>query len=131
MGAVLTYIRRYLWVSAFEILEHDALDATTGKDEPKKAKPTVTSPISVEKETWQNDLIVCKEDPNDPTVWRNDLISGTEAKFEFCENVAILMNTFKVNKVSYDRLKDESPDDFKNLMNKFTEVKTKLEKEAV
>ena len=132
LGAVQTYLRRYLYTNAFEIVEHDSLDATTGKDEPKKAKPTVTSPISVDKkETWQNDLIVCKEDPNDPTVWRNDLISGTEAKFTFCENVAILMNTFKVNKVSYDRLKDESPDDFKNLMNKFTEVKTQLEKEAV
>jgi hypothetical protein len=132
LGAVQTYLRRYLWVAAMEIVEHDSLDAITGKDEPKKAKSTVTSPISVDKkETWQNDLIVCKEDPNDPTVWRNDLISGTEAKFVFCENVATLMNTFKVNKVSYDRLKDESPDEFKSLMNKFTEVKTKLEKEAV
>ena len=131
LGAVQTYLRRYLWTNAFEIVEHDALDAVMGKDEPKKAKPTVTSPTSVDKETWQNDLIVCKEDPNDPTVWRKDLISGTEAKFTFCENVAILMNTFKVNKISYDRLKDESPDDFKNLMNKFTEVKTKLEKEEV
>ena len=132
LGAVQTYLRRYLWTNAFEIVEHDSLDATTGKDELKKAKPTVTSPISVDKkETWQNDLIVCKEDPNDPTVWRNDLISGTEAKFNYCGSVATLMNTFKVNKVSYDRLKDESPDDFKNLMNKFTEVKTKLEKEAV
>jgi hypothetical protein len=132
LGAVQTYLRRYLWVAAMEIVEHDSLDAITGKDEPKKAKSTVTSPISVDKkETWQNDLIVCKEDPNDPTVWRNDLISGTEAKFLFCENVATLMNTFKVNKVSYDRLKDESPDEFKALMNKFTEVKTKLEKEAV
>ena len=132
LGAVQTYLRRYLWVAAMEIVEHDSLDAITGKDEPKKAKSTVTSPISVDKkETWQNDLIVCKEDPNDPTVWRSDLISGTEAKFTFCENVATLMNTFKVNKVSYDRLKDESPDEFKALMNKFTEVKTKLEKEAV
>ena len=132
LGAVQTYLRRYLWVAAMEIVEHDSLDAITGKDEPKKAKSTVTSPISVDKkETWQNDLIVCKEDPNDPTVWRKDLISGTEAKFEFCGSVATLMNTFKVNKVSYDRLKDESPDEFKTLMNKFTEVKTKLEKEAV
>jgi hypothetical protein len=132
LGAVQTYLRRYLYTNAFEIVEHDSLDATTGKDEPKKAKSTVTSPISVDKkETWQNDLIVCKEDPNDPTVWRKDLISGTEAKFEFCGSVATLMNTFKVNKVSYDRLKDESPDEFKSLMNKFTEVKTKLEKEAV
>ena len=47
IGAVETYQRRYLWVAALEIVEHDALDATTGKEkpEPKKAfaaphKPT-------------------------------------------------------------------------------------------
>ena len=36
LGAVETYIRRYLWVVALEIVEHDALDATTGHDAPKK-----------------------------------------------------------------------------------------------
>lgn len=33
LGAVQTYLRRYLWVNAFEIVESDGLDATTGKDE--------------------------------------------------------------------------------------------------
>jgi len=31
LGAVESYIRRYLWVTALEIVEHDALDATTGR----------------------------------------------------------------------------------------------------
>lgn len=31
IGAVETYQRRYLWVSAMEIVEHDILDSTTGK----------------------------------------------------------------------------------------------------
>lgn len=31
LGAVETYSRRYLWVAAMEIVEHDALDATTGR----------------------------------------------------------------------------------------------------
>ena len=30
IGAVETYSRRYLWVAALEIVEHDALDAATG-----------------------------------------------------------------------------------------------------
>lgn len=38
LGAVQTYIRRYLWVTAMEIVEHDALDATTGSNN-KKADP--------------------------------------------------------------------------------------------
>ena len=31
IGACQTYNRRYLWVTAMEIVEHDALDATTGR----------------------------------------------------------------------------------------------------
>jgi hypothetical protein len=36
IGAVETYQRRYLWVTAMEIVEHDVLDATNGKDTPQK-----------------------------------------------------------------------------------------------
>jgi hypothetical protein len=32
LGAVETYLRRYLYVAAFDIVEHDALDSTHGKD---------------------------------------------------------------------------------------------------
>lgn len=32
LGAVETYQRRYLWVTAMEILEHDALDGTSGSN---------------------------------------------------------------------------------------------------
>lgn len=38
LGAVQTYLRRYLWVAALEIVEHDALDSTTGKEEKPAAK---------------------------------------------------------------------------------------------
>ncbi len=37
LGAVQSYLRRYLWVAALEIVEHDAIDSSAGKDE-KKAK---------------------------------------------------------------------------------------------
>ena len=42
LGAVETYTRRYLWVTAMEIVEHDALDATTGKEKPAKIIHTPT-----------------------------------------------------------------------------------------
>ena len=38
LGAVQTYIRRYLWVTAMEIVEHDALDATTGQGQKESNK---------------------------------------------------------------------------------------------
>lgn len=47
IGAVETYQRRYLWVAALEIVEHDALDATTGSEKPKTtvipSRPTTES----------------------------------------------------------------------------------------
>lgn len=44
LGAVQTYLRRYLWVNAFEIVESDGLDATTGKgDKPSKTKANVNA----------------------------------------------------------------------------------------
>ena len=43
LGASITYITRYLLVMALAICEHDALDATTGADEPRSAKPITKS----------------------------------------------------------------------------------------
>lgn len=39
LGAVQTYLRRYLWVTAMEIVEHDELDATLGSAKPAAASP--------------------------------------------------------------------------------------------
>jgi len=59
LGAVETYIRRYLWVSALEIVEHDALDMTTGKYTPKDApkhKPTDGAIVTEEQKTIVRDV---------------------------------------------------------------------------
>lgn len=46
IGAVETYQRRYLWVTAMEIVEHDVLDAVTGTDSgtPVKKPNVVEAP---------------------------------------------------------------------------------------
>lgn len=55
LGAVQTYLRRYLWVTAMEIVEHDELDATLGAakgaaSEPEAARPEVKpTPAPAEK----------------------------------------------------------------------------------
>ena len=48
LGAVQTYIRRYLYVNAFEIVEHDAVDKSE-KQEP--TKPTEQAPTKQDKST--------------------------------------------------------------------------------
>ena len=42
LGAVQTYLRRYLWMAALEIIEHDAVDASQKSTKPKRAKASAT-----------------------------------------------------------------------------------------
>jgi hypothetical protein len=56
LGASITYITRYLLVMALAICEHDALDATTGADEPKSAKPIPKSVFDTLDEQSQNEI---------------------------------------------------------------------------
>lgn len=53
VGAVETYQRRYLWVTAMEIVEHDALDAVTGSSEPVKKVSPVRPNVAGE-DFWNN-----------------------------------------------------------------------------
>lgn len=45
LGASMTYIRRYLWVNALEIVEHDALDASEPLDKPKQSAKSVSADV--------------------------------------------------------------------------------------
>jgi hypothetical protein len=44
LGAVQTYLRRYLWVTALEIVEHDALENTQAAVKRGKADPVIVTP---------------------------------------------------------------------------------------
>jgi hypothetical protein len=55
LGSMHTYLRRYLMLNALEITEHDAVDATIQKDEPKASKAVtvdVFDSISKEEQDW-------------------------------------------------------------------------------
>jgi hypothetical protein len=48
MGACQTFVRRYLYTTLFEIVEHDAIEAVTGKPEPKRAiKPATIAQLQL------------------------------------------------------------------------------------
>jgi hypothetical protein len=143
LGAVQTYLRRYLWTNAFEIVEHDALDATTGGVEPAKKVnwevPKPTAPITVapksepkkiagEKGEWQ---IVAPGAPEDGAIadWLELIKTSSHMLLDLCENEADVMQIFKKNKVLFDTVKGHDAVFFKEMMGKFTETKNKLTKE--
>jgi hypothetical protein len=113
-----------------EIVEHDSLDATTGKDDSKKAEPTVESPRIVGKGgEWQIDA---PADPigQDVQGWL-ELIKGATYMFlDMCNDSEDVLLIFKKNKTLFDTVKLTDPIFFTEMMTKFTEVKTKLEEKA-
>lgn len=56
LGSQHTYLRRYLFINAMEITEHDSVDATLGKDEPKSAKPVTKDVFDTLDEQSQNEI---------------------------------------------------------------------------
>ena len=61
LGAVQTYLTRYLFVSVFHIIEHDALDATTGSDK-KTIKPTDGVIVSKDRQNIIADVAIAIAD---------------------------------------------------------------------
>ncbi len=142
LGAVQTYLRRYLWVNAMEIVEHDALDATTGKDEPIKKleerKPLAFTPeelkeekalAKIEGKRGEFQMVIDPPPEGDKKEWLALVKEGAHTLLEFCSSDADVMTIFKKNKVLFDTVKQIDPVFFKDMMVKFTETKTKFTKE--
>ena len=55
IGAAQTYLRRYLWVTAMEIVEHDVLDATTGSIK-SSATTGAWEAMSEESQQWLTNI---------------------------------------------------------------------------
>ena len=62
LGAVETYNRRYLWMAALEIVEHDILDASKPLDDaPSKPAPVITPNQGAREEVSPDDLQYLEE----------------------------------------------------------------------
>jgi hypothetical protein len=75
LGAVETYSRRYLWVAAMEIVEHDALDATTGR---KGDGPIITPRGEVSVEDKRMNVIYDVAEAIKERMQADDLIGAYE-----------------------------------------------------
>lgn len=128
LGAVQTYLRRYLWVAAMEIVEHDSLDAVAGKDEPKKAEPTVESPRIVGKlGGWQIDAPDYME--SDAIAWLNLIEDSTDTFLKMCNKTEDLLQIFQKNKVLFEKVQKVDPETYTKMMARFSERKLNIEKE--
>lgn len=141
LGAVQTYIRRYLWVTALEIVENDVLDATTGSVEPTKPKapaaapkpaaaPTGTPPAKMAGKEGEWQLKVATEPGTDVAAWAGIVAEATLLMLSTVKTKDDVMNIFKNNRNIYDKLKLESEVSHKEIMDSFTKAKKSFEEGA-
>lgn len=133
LGAVETYQRRYLWMTAMEIVEHDILDASEPvKEQPKptpepeqkappkpvKPRPDPIPPKHVEPAAWT----IMIDAPDDAT-WVNLLLEMTKVKIGLATNADELKSMFQVNKALYEKLKAMNPAVYVDIMDSFAAIK--------
>jgi hypothetical protein len=118
LGAAQSYLRRYLWLAAMEIVEHDAIDSS----EPK----TKSKPPSVfgEPGGWQ--LGVTLKPDGELSDWIMAIDAASTLALGMAESSDDVMAIFKRNKVLWDEVKKQDPDAFKDMMAKFTNAKQKF-----
>ena len=116
IGAVETYQRRYLYVTALAIVEHDALDATTGSApvEPKKAVEVKKPDVGT----------VAEPNPDDVAMIESLIMFG-----ETCETMSELTGLWKKNQKAIDSIKASNKELFNQLETKYAEYKAKFKEE--
>ena len=138
LGACETYQRRYLWMTALEITESDPIDAAdTLEPKPIKPipkpitnlipKPVPTPPAVIEGKGGDWNLKVEANPEANTTEWASLVCDSTELMLDTCGSKADVMSVFKVNRVIFDRLQADAPDEYKNLLTKFTAAREKYE----
>lgn len=117
IGAVETYQRRYLYVTALAIVEHDALDAVTGSQD---SKPVEVKPVEV------------KEVKAKPQEFEQNLDALAEVLITFgdtCESLKELSSFWKKNQAGIDQMKVNKPELFKKVQSAFAQYKSKFKEE--
>jgi len=140
LGAVQTYLRRYLWVTAMEIVEHDALDSSEPlKPEAKKPAKTdawaapagkvATAAPATEKKIIEGNggnWNIKISDEHDGNGWPAAAVQGAEMALELAQSADDVLQIFKTNRTIFDKLQEADGAMHAGLMEKFKEAKEKL-----
>jgi len=129
LGSTHTYIRRYLWLLAMEIVEADAIDSEEQEEKPVKIAPKAKPPAKVEGKDgpWQL-KITAKPDATEQD-WINAVIHGTQLLLEAAASEKDVMDIFKVNRSIFDKLKVVNEQDYTSLVAEFSAKNTSFKKE--
>jgi hypothetical protein len=136
LGAVETYQRRYLWMTAMEIVEHDVLDASEpvkeqAKPAPKAAEPKPTpapapkaapAPANPKMSEWEIKITAVDE-----ASWAAMVMDATRVALECTKSKADVQAVFQVNKPTFAKLKAEYNSMYEELLEEIKKTKESFE----
>ena len=119
LGAVLSYQRRYLWMAALEIVEHDIIDSSPRveeKPEPKPEPKVKSAPRRMEgkDKTWK--LILDADEGYPMNEWIKLVFDASIMSLEQVTCEDDILELFKVNRTIFDKVKAEDEVKHKELM---------------
>jgi len=121
LGSTHTYLRRYLWLMAMEIVEHDTVDAIP-QDQERLNKPKAEKPKAEKAEPEP----VVEHDPN-TTLLVDSLIDwGTD-----CTSLAELTSLWKANQGQIDTMKKTQKEEYSRLQSRFAHLKENFKEESL
>lgn len=135
LGAVESYQRRYLWMTAMEIVEHDIIDSAPAaepapkpvvKPEPKPEKKTPIPAVMEGRDDRDWYLKVEKEPGESTESWITAVVDITNMGLAETHSEAEVMKLFTNNRVIFDRLKLEDAEKYTALMGAFKTRKEEL-----
>jgi hypothetical protein len=114
LGSTHTYFRRYLWLLALELTEHDSIDSLPQEDKPK--------PIAVEVKPVVKEVTIVGKIDDDLEPLAEVLITFGDT----CEDLKELQSFWKKNQSGIDRMKVQKPELFKKVQEAFAQYKSKF-----
>ena len=126
LGAVETYQRRYLWMTALEIVEHDVIDSSQKAEEPKaKAEPKSPPKVMGGGGEWSIKVTAGA----DADSWVQVVGQSADLMLSAVQSLEDVMAIYSNNKSIMDELKKLDDAKYKDVMAKFTAAKLKFKKE--
>ena len=130
LGAVETYQRRYLWMTALEIVEHDVIDSSQKAEEPKaKAEPKVEPKLPPKVMGGGGEWTIKVTAGADADSWLQVVGQSVDLMLSAVQSLEDVMSIYSNNKSIMDELKKLDDAKYKEVMAKFTAAKLKFKKE--
>ena len=142
IGSIQTFQRRYLWMAALELTEHDTIDMTPAP-EPKQAPKPEPKPSPVPELKAPTKPVKGRVDPippqhvepdrwtiyieaDDDASWVAKLLEVNELKISMAESAEDLRGLFQINRAVYDKLKVLDPGAYSDVTDRLTAAKKSL-----